>query len=124
MNDIAAVITDLYAAYGDRDRFDTHLLPELTIWESDAPTMLRGLAELDTLRDSRAPAVDAAPLTSLRPEELLVDAWRDTGVARYLLRATYADPDRADQLFRVTDVLRHDGGRWRIVHHHAEALDS
>jgi hypothetical protein len=118
------VITDLYAAYGDRDRFDTHLLPELTIWESDAPTMLRGLAELDTLRDSRAPAVDAAPLTSLRPEELLVDAWRDTGVARYLLRATYADPDRADQLFRVTDVLRHDGGRWRIVHHHAEALDS
>lgn len=122
MNDIAAVVTDLYAAYGDRARFDAHLHPELTIWESDAPTMLRGLAELDALRDSRAPAVEAAPPTSLGPEELLVGVWGDTGLARYLLRATFADPDRADQLFRVTDVLRRDGGRWRIVHHHAEAV--
>jgi hypothetical protein len=122
MNDIAAVVSDLYAAYGDRARFDTHLHPELTIWESDSPTMLRGIAELDTLRDSRAPAVSAAPLACLGPEELVVDTWGETGLARYLLRAAYADPDRADQLFRVTDVLRRDGGRWRIVHHHAEAL--
>ncbi|GAA3514963.1 nuclear transport factor 2 family protein [Actinocatenispora rupis] len=114
---IAAHITDLYACLGDRTRFDAHLDPELTVWESDADRLLTGLAELTALRDRRTPD-GPAPL-SVAPEALRTEQWGDTGLARYVLRARHDARD--DELFRVTDVLRRYGDGWRIVHHHAEA---
>ncbi|MEV6521753.1 nuclear transport factor 2 family protein [Longispora sp. NPDC051575] len=115
---IADTVHALYRALGDRPAFDAHLHPDLTMWETDAPDLLRGLADLDALRDRRAPAVDAVPPVSVAPEDLLIEEWDDTGLARYVLRAAYAG--RPDTLFRVTDVFRRDGSGWRIVHHHAE----
>lgn len=114
---IAAHIVSMYASLGDRLGFDAHLDPHLTVWESDADRLLAGLPELDVLRDGRAPA-GPAPV-SVAPEALRTEDWGETGLARYLLRARYAG--RADELFRVTDVLRWNGDRWLVVHHHAEA---
>jgi len=113
----------MYRCLGDRAGFDAHLDPALTIWESDADRLLSGLAELDALRDGRRPGPAAGTGPTVVPERLRVDDWGDTGLARYLLRASYPDPDRADECFRVTDVLRRVRGRWLIVHHHAEATD-
>jgi len=123
VEDLTATITAMYHALGDRPAFDAHLHPDLTIWETDAPDLLHGLAALDALRDRRAAAAaaSAAPPTSVAPEQLLAEVWGDTGLVRYVLRATYAG-EQPDECFRVTDVLRRDGSGWRIVHHHAEAL--
>lgn len=120
---VAQHIERLYAALGDRERFDSHLDPQITIWESDADGMLIGLDELDRLRDERASrsAEDVQP-RSVMPEELHVEVWDDTAMARYVLRATYADDRVATSEFRVTDVLRRGSDGWRIVHHHSEAV--
>lgn len=120
---VGEFVADLYASIGDRRRFDAHLDPGITIWESDAAGLLRGLADLDDLRDSRAArrGTATATLAELGPEELVTDVWGGTAVARYILRARYHG-DRPDDTFRVTDVMRGGPDGWRIVHHHAEAV--
>jgi hypothetical protein len=107
----------MYAAYGDRAGFDAHLHPDVTIWETDQPSGLIGLPELDALRDRRgAPAPAERPVLEI--SDALVDRWDDqVAVIRYLLHATGIDDEMA---FRVTDVLARDEAGWRIVHHHAE----
>lgn len=120
---IAGVIADMYSALGDRPAFDRHLDPEITIWESDAGSMLSGIGELDRLRDSRAASADPSGVRpDVRPEELRTDVWGDTAVTRYLLRVRHADTAGSDMCFRVTDVLRHHPVGWQIVHHHSELV--
>ncbi|MDG9674552.1 nuclear transport factor 2 family protein [Micromonospora sp. DH14] len=120
-DELATTITDLYRSLGDRPAFDAHLHPDLTFWESDADGMLSGLSALDDLRDRRATRASGPAPISVAPEHLRADAWGDTGLVRYVLRARFADA-RPDEFFRVTDVLRREDGSWRIVHHHAEAV--
>jgi hypothetical protein len=121
---VLAATRAMYDAYGDRPSFDAHLHPDVTIWESDQPGGLIGLAELDALRDARSPAADA-PRPMLKVLEPVVDRWDDrVAVIRYLLRAEVAGTVTE---FRVTDVLEGSGPagpgtQWRIVHHHAEHL--
>lgn len=139
--EVADAVHAMYAAYPDSARFDAHLHPEITIWETDQPGSWIGLPELSELRDHRR-AVDpvtggsAAAVPVLSVENLLVDRWGSTAaVARYVLRAVDPGetPDvpeqrhtRGSTAFRVTDVwdlVTVDGARtWQIVHHHAEAL--
>ncbi|MGW3787204.1 nuclear transport factor 2 family protein [Micromonospora chokoriensis] len=118
---LTTTITDLYQSLGDRQAFDAHLHPDLTFWESDADGLLSGLGALDDLRDRRASRAAGTPPLSVAPELLHADAWGDTGLVRYVLRARFADA-RPDECFRVTDVLRREAGTWRIVHHHAEVV--
>ena len=54
--------------------------------------------------------------------EPLVTVHGDLAVARYLLDFEYLPPRRAAGRIRVTDVLRRDPDRWRIVHHHEGLL--
>jgi hypothetical protein len=117
---VADCVKQMYASYGDPARFDSHLHPEITIWESDQPGRLIGLAELDRLRGNRVAVTEPRP--QLLVEDLLVDRWDDVAaVARYVLRARTAS---ADTTFRVTDVCDLFEGGWRIVHHHAEQLQA
>ena len=114
---VAAAVRAMYAAYPDPAGFDVHLHPQITIWESDQPGPLIGLDELTALRDRRSPD-EAAPRPTLSVEDLLVDRWGETAaVARYVLRASAPD---GELTFRVSDVWDGAGGRWQIVHHHAE----
>ncbi len=115
---VVDVIHRLYSAYGERAAFDSHLHPEITIWETDRPAGLIGLAELDALRDQRTAEVSSLP--RLDVGDVVVDRWGDdVAVARYALRAR---SDTGTTTFRVTDVLTSVHDAWRIVHHHSELI--
>ena len=60
--EIAAGIDDMYDAFlaGDQQRFDTHLDPDVTTWETHLPGPLRTRAELDEYR-ARRPAPVRGP---------------------------------------------------------------
>ena len=120
---IAVGIADMYDAFraGDRDRFDSHLHADVTTWETHLPGPLRTRAELDAYRDARDAAGHRPRLDRLAATDLRVDVWNDTAAARYVLVAVPAGSAEVEET-RVTDVLRRDGGRWLIVHHHAERV--
>lgn len=121
--EVVAHVESMYRALGDRPRFDAHLDAGVLMWESDADGLLRGLPALDALRDARRERSAGGPRpVDVAPEVLAADAWGDTGVVRYELRARY-DDGTPDEVFRVTDVLRRTDGTWRVVHHHAERRD-
>lgn len=120
-DELTRVITSMYEALGDRDRFDTALDPDIVMWESDADDLLVGVSALDALRDERrARAGDSPGPISVTPHIVHVDSWAETGVVRYELHATFASAPT--QVFRVTDVLRRKGRTWQIVHHHAQEM--
>ena len=120
--EVAQVIVSMYEALGDRPRFDAHLAPDITIWESDSPELLRGLPALDALRAARAHRSASSRRPDwVRPEIVAVQRWGDVAVVRYVLRAHYGG-EAPDDVFRVTDVLKHGVG-WTVVHHHAEQLE-
>lgn len=120
-DELRMFIEDLYASYGDPQRFDAHLDAAITIWESDCDDLLVGVDALDTLRGGRA---EDAPPTPVRPvpRGFVVDAYDEFGIVRYDLGVEQEDGTATGELFRVTDVLRNTDGRWRIVHHHAEQV--
>ncbi|MEV8515270.1 nuclear transport factor 2 family protein [Dactylosporangium sp. NPDC051484] len=127
--EIAAAIDDMYDAFlaGDRGRFDAHLDPDVTTWESHLPGPLRTRAELDEYRERRDAAGRRPLLAELVARAKRIDVWGDVGVARYELHARTAGqmpseaPDQVS-VTRVTDVLRRTGDGWLIVHHHAELV--
>ncbi|MEV6928902.1 nuclear transport factor 2 family protein [Dactylosporangium sp. NPDC051485] len=119
--EIAAAIDDMYAAFlaGDRGRFDAHLDPEVTTWETHLPGPLRTRAELDEYRDRRDSAGQRPRPAELSAHAKRIDVFGDVGVARYEL---HARAEGGVSVTRVTDVLRRTGDGWRIVHHHAELV--
>ncbi|MFV2018380.1 nuclear transport factor 2 family protein [Micromonospora sp. LOL_023] len=121
--EIAAGIDDMYDAFlaGDRARFDQHLHAELTTWETHLPGPLRTRDQLDAYRAQRDSAGARPQLDRLAPQELRVDVWGDTALARYVLVAVPAGGGPAEHS-RVTDVLRRTADGWRIVHHHCELV--
>ncbi|MEV7429888.1 nuclear transport factor 2 family protein [Nocardioides sp. NPDC092400] len=119
---LRSFIEDLYASYGDPERFDAHLDPGITIWESDQTDMLVGVEALDGLRGGRNGETPAPPTVRPVPRGFVVDVYGDTGVVRYDLGVEQLTGEPTGDLFRVTDVLRSSDGHWRIVHHHAEQV--
>ncbi|ETK30696.1 nuclear transport factor 2 family protein [Microbispora sp. ATCC PTA-5024] len=120
---VAAGIEDMYDAFlaGDRRRFDAHLHPEVTTWETHLPGPLRDRADLDAYRAQRDAAGARPALASLAARDMRVDVWDDTAVARYVLVAVPAVGGAPEET-RVTDVLRRSAQGWLIVHHHAELV--
>lgn len=127
---IADGIDDMYAAFlaGDRRRFDAHLHPELTTWETHLPGPLLDRAALDSYRNLRDAAGERPALARLAAEQKRIEVWGDTGLARYVLAAMPAGNGsgngNGERRYRVTDVLRRTDGEWLVVHHHAELVRS
>lgn len=123
--ELIETIETLYRGLGDRAAFDRRLDPEVTVWESADPRLLRGIAELDELRGPAIPAAArTVPLPLVVPTNIVSDAWGDTGVVRYVLEVRADEHAAVSEHVRVTDVLRRHADGWRIVHHHAQDLDS
>jgi hypothetical protein len=123
-DELRTFVAELYSHLADRAAFDERLHPDVTVWESADPRLLRGIAELDELRGPAvAPEQRTAPLPVVTPVDVIADRWGDTGVIRYLLevRASLGEP--VIEVVRVTDVVRRDETGWKIVHHHAADID-
>ena len=85
-DELRMFIEDLYASYGDPQRFDAHLDPAITIWESDCDDLLVGVEALDTLRNGRpGETPKPKPATPVRPvpRGFVVDAYDEFGIVRY-----------------------------------------
>jgi len=118
---IIADLDDMYAAFmtADWDRFNVHVDPTVTAWETHLPDMILSQAGLDEYRASR-PAPQK--LASFGAHDHRIDTWGDTSVARYLLSGLSDTVPAVARQSRVTEVFRWDGSRWRIVHRHSERL--
>lgn len=123
-HELIDTIETLYRGLGDRAAFDRRLDPNVTVWESADPRLLRGISELDELRGPAVPAAArTVPLPIVVPTNIVSDAWGDTGIVRYVLEVRAHEEAAVTEYVRVTDVLRRDADGWRIVHHHAQDLD-
>ncbi|WP_223692930.1 YybH family protein [Leifsonia poae] len=122
--DLEHFLLTLYRNLGDRAAFDASLDPELTVWESADPRLLRGLGELDELRGPAVPVAErTSPLPHVRPVDLVTESWGDTGLIRAVLEVRDDEHGPVIERVRMTDVVRRSAdGRWRIVHHHAQDL--
>jgi ketosteroid isomerase-like protein len=121
--DLTAVwsaITGMYAAYptGDRERIDSFLDPDATIWDSATPGLVCGKAELDQVRDGRSTEGGGPVEAGLTAYDQVIDVFGELAVARYWLRVDYRAA--APELVRNTAILRRGEGGWLIVHLHEE----
>ncbi|HLX21592.1 MAG TPA: DUF4440 domain-containing protein [Gaiellaceae bacterium] len=111
---IWSAVNDIYAAFlaGDRDRIDSHISPDATVWDSSEPGLVRGKAELDALRERRPPG---EPPASIEATDPVIDVWGDTALVRHLLTV-------GDIRVRNTSVWRRRGDDWVCVHNHEDVL--
>lgn len=118
---IVDALDDMYAAFmtADWERFNKHLDPAITAWETHLPDMIHGQGQLDAYRQNR-PA--PKKLSHLTASNHIIDTWQSTTLVRYILTgASQSDP--ADvRSSRVTEVFRWNGSRWTISHRHSERL--
>lgn len=121
--EVIAVVHDLYHAFvaDDQARFDSHLSPDLTVWESHFNS-LYGRQQLDEFRMRRAEAGQRPVLEVMKAEIVGVDVWGDTALVRYLLLTARSVTDTPETT-RVTEVMRRTGDSWLIVHRHAQAVE-
>ncbi|MFC8435562.1 DUF4440 domain-containing protein, partial [Streptomyces sp. NPDC057253] len=112
----------MYQAYtaGDRERIDSFLDPEATIWDSATPELVCGKRELDRIRDARPVSAASPAEAGLTAYGQVVDVFADLAVARYWLRVVFHAAPPA--LARNTAVLRRGGSdaAWLIVHLHED----
>ncbi|MDN4614590.1 DUF4440 domain-containing protein [Leifsonia sp. F6_8S_P_1B] len=117
-------VVALYRDLGDRAAFDTRLDPDVTVWETPRPQLMRGIAELDELRGPAVPPAERTePLPLVTPVDIVADAFGETGIVRYVLEVRAPESGGLLETVRVTDVVRRGGSAgWLIVHHHAQDL--
>jgi hypothetical protein len=118
---IVDALNDMYAAFlaADWDRFNKHVDPNLTAWESHLPNMIHGQDQLDSYRHNRPTPKKLGYLTA---SQHIFDTWDSTTLVRYILTgASESDPDEVRRS-RVTEVFRWNGDSWRIAHRHSERM--
>lgn len=117
---IAAAIRTMYAAFARHDpaTIEDVLHPDCTVWDVFTPHLIRGREEREAFHAADQAQMQARGALSFSLTEPLVDVWDDTAVARYTLAFSYEPPNATAGAVRISDVLRRQAGRWRIVHHH------
>ncbi|MET7303479.1 DUF4440 domain-containing protein [Embleya sp. NPDC005575] len=123
-----SALLDIYAGFtaGDRERIDSRIHPEATIWDSAAPELLFGRADLDRIRAARPVGPDAPVVTGIHASDEVIDVWDDTALARYTLRVDFAPAadgsTPASEHIRNTAVARRFDHGWLVVHNHEDLL--
>ncbi|MGW9213338.1 DUF4440 domain-containing protein [Embleya sp. NPDC055664] len=123
-----SALLDIYAGFtaGDRERIDRRIHPEATIWDSAAPELLFGRADLDRIRAERPVGPDAPVVTGIHASDEVIDIWDDTALARYNLRVDFAPAADGTVLpsehIRNTAVARRFPQGWLVVHNHEDVL--
>jgi hypothetical protein len=114
-------LNDMYSAFleSDWERFNRHLDPALTAWETHLPDMIHGQGELDAYRRNRPTPKKLSYLTA---SEHIINTWGPTSLVRYILTGASAADHNEVRRSRVTEVFRWDGAGWKIVHRHSERM--
>lgn len=118
---IRAVINGMFDAFekGEVGTIEELLDPECTVWDVFTPQLIRGRAEQRAFHEADQRQKATRGELELEVGEPLIDVWKVTAVARYVVDFEYAPPNAVSGRVRVTDVLRRGSdGRWLIVHHH------
>lgn len=113
----------VYAAFlrGDGAAADLHLHPDVTIWDSAEPGLVRGLDQLQGLRSRRPPPGTGVTVADIEASDPVVDVWGDTALLRHLLVVRFTGDAPAEHV-RNTSVWRRSGGHWLAVHNHEDVL--
>ncbi len=106
---------------GDSAAADLHLHPDVTIWDSAEPGLVRGLDQLQVLRSRRPPPGSGVTVAAIDATDPVVDVWGDTALLRHLLVVRFAGGEPPERV-RNTSVWRRTGGRWLAVHNHEDVL--
>jgi ketosteroid isomerase-like protein len=114
-------IYELFLA-GDSASVDLLMHPDVTIWDSEEPTMASGLAELRKIR-ARRPVDPAAPkVVAIEATNPVIDVWGDTALVRHVMRVRFSPDEVPDQIVRNTSVWRRVDGKWLAAHNHEDVL--
>ncbi len=92
--------------------------PDATIWDVFTPELIRGDEARRKFHEADHTQMRARGKLTLTVENMLVDAWDNTALARYHVVFSYEPPNPAAGRIRITDVFRRFDGRWLRVHHH------
>jgi ketosteroid isomerase-like protein len=106
------------------------LAPRLALWSRHDPVTLfgahytaRGWAELEPVFDRLAAMFGGSD--GLEMEAVAAGASDGLGYVVAIERSTTVlDGQQATYALRVTTVLRHEDGAWKVVHRHADPLDA
>jgi ketosteroid isomerase-like protein len=118
-----AAVNAIYEGFlaGDRGAIDRNISPDATVWDSSHEPLLRGKADLDAVRDARAPGGPAP--SGLEAIEPVIDVFGDVGLVRHVLVASFPpESDEPELRIRNTSVWRRSGDRWLCVHNHEDVL--
>ena len=122
-NELWAAVNAIYDGFlaDDREAIDANISPDATIWDSAHAPLVRGMVELDAVRDAR-PSDGPSP-TALEATDPVIDIFGDVGVVRHVLVARFApETGEPEQRIRNTSVWRRTDGRWLCVHNHEDVL--
>jgi ketosteroid isomerase-like protein len=118
--EIEATIRGMFQDFMEHrpDGVESALHPDCTVWDVFTPDLIQGRENRAKFHEAdQAQAQARGPLT-MSIDGLVTSVWGDFAIARYLVRFVYQPPNAAAGVVRITSVLRREGGRWQIVHHH------
>lgn len=121
---IWAAVLDMYDCYltGDRERSNSHIAPDVTLWDSEHEPLVHGRDGLDALRDTRPAPSEATRVLRIDAVDPVITVWGDLALCRHTFDVVYADPTIPVERVRNTGVWERRDGRWLVIHNHEDVL--
>ena len=117
---------EMYAGFlaGDRSRIDRRIHPDVTIWDSEAEPLARGLGDLNAIRAKRPRGAAQPVVTELLVRGPIITVYGDTAIGRHVLVVHMELPDGkvSSETMRVSSAWRRIDGEWWVVHSHEDVF--
>jgi len=118
--EIWAIVRGIFESFSQRDEssLERPMDPDCTVWDVFEPELIVGSEEREAFHQRDRQQSQARGALSWEVEPLNLDVIGDIAIARYYLHFTYQPPHAAEGRVRITDILQHKAGVWKIIHHH------
>ncbi|TXK19839.1 nuclear transport factor 2 family protein [Homoserinibacter sp. GY 40078] len=123
---IWSAVRDMYDAYldGDRERSNSHIAPDVTLWDTAHEPLVSTRDGLDALRDTRPEPDPATRVVAIETGDPVIDVWGDIALVRHTFEVVFASEELPRERVRNTGVWHRRDGRWLVVHNHEDVLPS